>query len=154
MVVIISAEDLPSSVTEGLDPDLLDLLIAGANARATRVAPCLGEEPTADQLAEARMVLVGAVQRWAEAGAGAYQQQTAGPFSVSYDTRQRTGFNLWPSEVTDLQAICAGDAEVKKAFMIDLTTPADVATGVDPNGTGIDFSDRPDLQFQYGWPGA
>jgi hypothetical protein len=103
---IIKVEDLP----EGLrSKDLVADMVAGANAKASRVAPCLDSTdppPTAGQLAEAKLILLGAVKRWCEAGAGAFQQQTAGPFSVSTDTRQRSGYNLWPSEIEALQALC------------------------------------------------
>lgn len=154
MVAIITAEDLPQSVRDRTDTALLAAMVAGANARATRVAPCLAATeppPTDDQIAEARLVLIGAVQRWADAGAGAYQQQTAGPFSVSYDTRQRSGFNLWPSEIGDLEAICAADATARKAFMIDQVSPtysADDTVVID--GQVVSLTDRPDLWMQYG----
>ncbi|HJR88822.1 MAG TPA: hypothetical protein VJ782_01515, partial [Aeromicrobium sp.] len=76
--------------------------------------------PTTDQLAEAKLILLGAVKRWAEAGAGAFQAQTAGPFGVTVDTRQRTGFNLWPSEITSLQDICkVSDDNSGKAYAVD-----------------------------------
>lgn len=104
---IITTGDLPVALRTN---ELAAMLVAGANGKAARVAPCListDPAPSADQLAEAKMVLVGAVKRWAEAGSGALQSQTAGPFGVTLDTRQRTGFNLWPSEISDLQAICA-----------------------------------------------
>ena len=74
-------------------------------------------------MAEAKLVLLGAVKRWVEAGAGSFTQQTAGPFSVSTDTRQRTGFNLWPSEIQALQAICADGPVGRQAFSVD-TAPA------------------------------
>jgi hypothetical protein len=103
-------------------------MLAGANAKASRVAPCLTWDgtdttkpaPTADQLAEARLVLIGAVRRWVEAGSGALQQETAGPFSISLDTRQKSsGYNLWPSEIEQLQAICAnGTTNSSGAFSI------------------------------------
>jgi hypothetical protein len=122
---IIQVTDLPASLQT---TELVDAMVAGANAKASRVAPCLASAdpaPTADQIAEARLILLGAVKRWAEAGAGAFQQQTAGPFSVTTDTRQRTGFNLWPSEIEALQEICraAGPAP---AFSID-TAPGCVS---------------------------
>src|SRR5688572_16932858 len=97
-------------------------MVAGANAKASRVAPCLASTdpaPSDDQLAEAKLVLVGAVRRWAETGSGAYQAQQAGPFGVTVDTRQRTGFNLWPSEIEDLQEICSsGTTASSGAFSI------------------------------------
>lgn len=122
-MAIIVINDLPVAIRSA---ELVDVMLAGANARAARVAPCLvavtdadagTTAPTADQLAEAKLVLIGAVKRWVEAGAGAFQQQTAGPFSVSTDTRQRTGYNLWPSEITQLQDICKNEGS--GAFSVD-----------------------------------
>ena len=123
MADIIAVNDLPSAIQS---VDTVELMVAGANARAARVAPCLagesGDEPTEDQLAEAKLVLVGAVVRWAQAGAGALQSQSAGPFSQTVDTRQRTGYNLWPSEIEQLQAICASEDASTSAFSITPTT--------------------------------
>ena len=123
MAEIITEADLPVKVRDSVDVSDLDLMVAGANAKASRVAPCLagtGETaPTTDQLAEARLVLVGAIKRWTEAGSGAVTQQTAGPFSQTLDTRQRTGYNLWPSEIEQLQAICKTDGASRRAFSVD-----------------------------------
>ncbi len=135
MAVIIEVTDLPTAIQS---VELVEAMVDGANAKASRVAPCLtwADEdedhpaPSADQLAEAKLVLIGAVKRWAEAGAGAYSQQAAGPFSVSVDTRQRAGFNLWPSEIEGLQAICSSSDD-GRAFEID-TMPEDAGVyGVD-----------------------
>jgi hypothetical protein len=115
---IIQVSDLPTSLQSA---ELVDAMVAGANAKASRVAPCLASTdppPTVDQLAEAKLVLLGAVKRWIEAGAGSFQQQTAGPFSVTTDTRQRSGFNLWPSEIEALQALCR-DSDPPGAFSVD-----------------------------------
>lgn len=180
MATLIIVGDLPTALQSA---DMIGTMVAGANAKASRVAPCLtdptstewaattayaeGDQvkladgefvevtvagtsgaivpvvpvgiddtvaddsvtwkrigPTTDQLAEAKLVLLGAVKRWAEAGAGAWQQQQAGPFGVTTDTRQRTGFNLWPSEIEALQDICAlSDDNSGKAFAID-TAPS------------------------------
>ena len=124
MAVIITVSDLPASIQTN---ELVDALVDGANAKASRVAPCLtwdgtveGEaEPTADQLAEARLVLIGAVKRWVETSGGALQSQTAGPFGIQVDTRQKSGFNLWPSEIESLQDICAKNTDGGGAFAID-----------------------------------
>jgi hypothetical protein len=113
---IITEDDLPSSITVD---ELVETMIAGANAKASRVAPCLTWDgtvedepvPSADQLAEAKLVLVGAVKRWVEAGSGALQSENVGPFGYTVDTRQRVGYNLWPSEINQLQEICASGAE-------------------------------------------
>lgn len=127
MATIIVVADLPTALQSA---EMVDAMVAGANAKASRVAPCLTWDgstedqpaPSADQLAEAKLVLIGAVKRWAEAGSGALQTQQAGPYGVTVDTRQRTGFNLWPSEITTLQDTCATGGEAK-AFSID-TAPS------------------------------
>lgn len=117
MAVIISPSDLPDSITSAIDEKELVLMLDGLNARAARLAPCLAiTEPA--PLAEAKLVLYGAIKRWKDAGAGAFQQQTSGPFGVTIDTRQRGGYNLWPSEITQLQDICKTGGE-NKAFDID-----------------------------------
>jgi hypothetical protein len=114
---IITKADLPESIRS---VELIDTMVAGANAKAKRIAPCFTSTdpvPTEDQYAEAALILVGAIRRWVDAGSGALQQQTAGPFSQTLDTRQRPGYNLWPSEIEALQAICA--TEKSGAFSID-----------------------------------
>ncbi|MBM0203192.1 hypothetical protein JNW90_09155 [Micromonospora sp. STR1s_5] len=118
MAEIIQVTDLPTALQSA---ELIAAMVAGANAKASRVAPCLASTdplPTADQLAEAKLILIGAVKRWSEAGSGAFQQQTAGPYSVTTDTRQRSGFNLWPSEIEALQALCRTSGPAS-AFSVD-----------------------------------
>lgn len=132
MAEIIAVTDLPTAIQS---VEMVADMVAGANARASRVAPCLTWDgsiedqpaPSADQLAEAKLVLLGAVKRWAEAGSGALQSQQAGPFGQTLDTRQRTGFNLWPSEITDLQAICATDSTTREAFSLDTVSTSGLA---------------------------
>lgn len=120
MTDVITSGDLPADVVTSVDAALLASMIAGANAKATRVAPCLAGVPSDDQTAEAKLVLIGAVTRWAEAGAGAFTQQTAGPFSQTTDTRTRSGYNLWPSEITQLQDVCA-DGKAAGAFSFQVS---------------------------------
>lgn len=118
MAEIITAEDLPNDVASKA---MSDMWVDGANARASRVAPCLIADdppPTDDQLAEAKLVLVGAIIRWSQAGSGSFQSENIGPLSYSVDTRQRGGFNLWPSEITQLQDICR-DGSKPTAFAVD-----------------------------------
>lgn len=139
MAEIITSADLPAAIQ---GDESVDLWVDGANAKATRVAPCLAgtgdDAPTADQLAEAKLVLVGAVKRWAEAGSGAATQQTAGPFSLSTDTRQRSGYNLWPSEIEQLQGLCASDDSSGRAFEIDTLPSSAGVYGVDYWWSGPD----------------
>lgn len=125
MAEIIQVTDLPTALQGA---ELVTVMVAGANAKASRVAPCLTwdgseesePEPSEAQLAEAKLVLIGAVKRWHESGSGAVQQQTAGPFGVSVDTRQQSrGYNLWPSEIVELQAICKSDDDSPGVFAVD-----------------------------------
>jgi hypothetical protein len=119
---IVGPGDLPDDVSSSL---LASMWIDGANAKAARVAPCLvatDPAPTEDQLAEARLILAGAVIRWSQAGSGEVSTLTAGPYGMGVDTRQRTGFNLWPSEITQLQDICR-DGGKSQAFSVDTVRP-------------------------------
>lgn len=116
MAELLTLDDLPSSFSR-IEVGELDIMLAGANAKALRVAPCLVDGTDAVR-AEARLVLLGALKRWSEAGSGAKQTETAGPFSQTIDTRQRTGYNLWPSEIENLQSLCA-DASTGKVFAVD-----------------------------------
>lgn len=121
MAEIITADDLPADVASHA---MSSVWVDGANARASRVAPCLADaEVTDDQVAEAKLVLIGAVIRWSQAGSGALQSQTAGPFGVTLDTRQRGGFNLWPSEISQLQDICRNGSD-SQAFSVDTVSSA------------------------------
>ena len=120
MAEIITLGDLPMSIQNA---ELIDVMIAGANAKASRVAPCLvstDTPPSANQLAEAKLIIIGAVRRWVEAGSGALQAQTAGPFGMTVDTRQKSsGFNLWPSEIKGLQEVCSSGTNASSgAFSI------------------------------------
>lgn len=124
MTEIIKSTDLPDGIASNA---MSDTWVNGANARASRVAPCLAATvpgPTQDQLAEAKLILIGAVIRWSQAGSGALQSQTAGPFGITFDTRQRGGFNLWPSEITQLQDICKNGSE-SKAYSVDTVSCGD-----------------------------
>lgn len=113
MVEIIEASDVPAALTAGIDDDQLSLMLAGLNARAIRVAPCLGASdpfPSDDQIAEARLVLISALTRWITDGTSAISNTVIrGPFEHTATPQQptrTTGYRLWPSEISDLQAIC------------------------------------------------
>jgi len=141
---IITVDDLPAAIQSD---EMVAVLVAGANAKAARVAPCLASTdpaPTEGQVAEAKLVLIGAVRRWVQAGSGALQQQTAGPFGMTVDTRQRTGYNLWPSEIEALQAICSDGGE-KKAFSVD-TAP--VLEGCGPYWWGYETTDGSRIYYE------
>ena len=97
-------------------------MIDDALALAAWVAPCiLTEEFTYE--AAAKAILRGAILRWHEAGSGAMQSQTAGPFAMSVDNRQQRRGMFWPSEIEQLQELCRDGDTSTQAFTID-TTPA------------------------------
>jgi hypothetical protein len=56
--------------------------------------------------------------RWNEAGSGARSSQTAGPFGETIDTTVARRGMYWPSEITNLQAICSGGVK-SGAFSYD-----------------------------------
>lgn len=124
-MALIEDGDLPQKVVAQLEDDQLTTMLAGLNAKASRVAPCLKDTTDEGLIAEAKLILMGVVSRWAEAGAGAFTQkmETTGPMTnmVTVDTKQRTGYNLWPSEIAQLQDLCrtAGTS----AFTVD-TAPS------------------------------
>lgn len=123
---IIAKTDLPTEVQARTT---VDLMVDGANGQAKRVAPCLFEDgdtaPASSQLSEARLLLLGAIIRWTQQGAGGVGQQSAGPFMVGAIPSQATGYRLWPSEITQLQEICSGIAPATLGSI-------DTAPGVDP----------------------
>lgn len=102
--VQLSATDLQLFVP-ALSTEKADEMIAGAIARAARVAPCILADSFPNDAA-AKDIIRGALIRAAEAGSGAVQQKTTGPFATTIDTRtpQRTLF--WPTEITELQELC------------------------------------------------
>lgn len=115
-------------------------MIADATALAVLAAPCLADTDednplTAAQVAAAKAVLRAAVLRWNDAGAGARTQETVGPFSQSLDTSQPRRGMFWPSEITQLQDVCAG-ADSTGAYSVD-TAPS--LCGVHAEICGINF---------------
>ncbi len=95
-----------------IDADKAQAMIDDAEAQASLAAPCLTSPDDLDdhQRAAVKAILRGAILRWNDSGSGAYQQQTTGPFSVSYDTRQTRRSLFWPSEIDQLQSICTAIA--------------------------------------------
>jgi hypothetical protein len=82
-------------------------MIEDALALAATIAPCLLEPDFAHDGA-ARAILRGAILRWHEAGTGAMQTQTAGPFGYTLDNRQQRRGLFQPSEIEQLQGLCKG----------------------------------------------
>ena len=104
-------------------------MVADAEAQAILIAPCLPGlltvpvDETAEalalrtaKLAAVKSILRGAILRWEDAGTGVITQQTVGPFGQQIAPQPRRSM-FWPSELKQLQDICAGTAS--KAFSVD-----------------------------------
>lgn len=118
----LTATDLAPFVD--VEPAKAVQMIEDATALATLAAPCLGATPSSlsdPQVAAVKAILRGAILRWVDAGSGAFQTRAENigsyGYSEGYDTRQARRGMFWPSEITQLQAICGGrDAQ---AFTVD-----------------------------------
>lgn len=128
MGTFLSPDDLAPFAT--IDAGKADEMIADAEALAIAVAPCLGDaevELADHQAAAVKAVLRAAILRWNDSGTGAMSMETAGPFSVQYDTRQPRRSLFWPSEIDQLQAICvaATGGGSGGAFSVDTVSTTD-----------------------------
>lgn len=123
--VTITPDDLAPFAS--IPDEKAEAMIADALAMAGLVAPCITDEDFAHPDA-AKAVIRGAILRWHEAGTGAVQQQTAGPYGQTLDTRQPRRSMFWPSEIEQLQSMCATDGS--GAFSID-TVPSAVIIHAD-----------------------
>ena len=103
-----------------IDATKADAMIADAEAMAMLAAPCITAVGFANLLA-VKAILRGAVLRWNDAGTGAVQAQTAGPFGQTLDTRQERRGMFWPSEIVQLQSLCM--APQGRAFSVSLAGP-------------------------------
>lgn len=121
MAELLTLDDLTPFAPD-IDPDKALAMIDDATALALRVAPCLSSDDF--EFADAaKAILRGAILRWNDSGSGALSQQGAGPFQVTYDTRQERRSLFWPSEIDQLQDLCRDGDLQGAAFTID-TTPA------------------------------
>lgn len=98
-------------------------MISDAVAQAVLAAPCLLDEGNVPEhlAAAVKSVLRRAILRWNDTGSGAYQSETIGGYAVVQDTRQQPRSLLWPSEIEQLQQVCAAvnGPTAGKAFSID-----------------------------------
>ena len=106
--VSITVADL-TPFSPNIDEAKAQAMIDDALALAARVAPCINDDSFAYPEA-AKAILRGAILRWDEAGTGALQAQTAGPFGQTIDTRQQRRGMFWPSEISDLIALCSSSS--------------------------------------------
>ena len=115
----------PDDLTPFADiPDVkAQAMIDDAMALAARVAPCILAADFAFPDA-AKAIIRGAILRWNEAGTGALQAQQAGPFGQTVDTRQQRRGMFWPSEISDLAALCS---ESSTSYTTSLAGPDPLA---------------------------
>lgn len=114
---ILVPSDLEAFVDD-LGPVKAAAMVADATAMAALVAPCISDADF-PHVAAARAILRGAVVRWVEAGSGALQSTTTGPFGATVDTRQARRGMFFPSEIEQLQSLCAQSRRTGKAFDLD-----------------------------------
>ena len=102
-------------------------MIDDALAIARRVAPCIVEDDF-EHAGAARATLRQAILRWNDQGTGAVTQHGAGPFQQTIDTRERRRGLFFPSEIAELQELCAtsdgGAFDIDTAGAVDLTSHA------------------------------
>lgn len=128
MGTFITPDDL--SPFASIEDAKAEAMIADAEAQAILTAPCLPtltvvpDDETPEQeaarlakLAAIKSILRSSILRWNDSGSGAVQSQQAGPFGQTLDTRvQRRGM-FWPSEIDQLESMCASASS--GAFSID-----------------------------------
>lgn len=105
MAVSITVGDVKVFVP-GAEDGQVSALITGAVARATEIAPCLASDDF-DKEDAAKAIIVEAIVRRLEAGAGSLSLQQAGPFQQAIDTRTSPRTLFWPAEIVELQSLCA-----------------------------------------------
>lgn len=120
---IITTDDLAPFAN--IETSKAQAMISTALARAARVAPCINDSTLSVDHAEAfKGILRDAILRWNEAGSGALQQQSAGPFGMTVDTRTPRRGLFWPSEIDEMQAICKDHAGVESSTGAFSITPS------------------------------
>lgn len=117
MATFLTVDDLLLFVPD-MNPARAQQMIDDATALAVLAAPCIDDVGFANSAA-VKAILRDAILRRHEAGSGALQQQSAGPFAATYDTRQERRGLFWPSEIRQLQSLCPAGS----AFTVSLATP-------------------------------
>jgi hypothetical protein len=102
-----------------IDEAKAQAMIDDAHAQAAQAAPCLKDSTDEDVLAAAKSILRGAVLRWNDFGVASYQVQSLGPNGLQVDTGRGRSTLLWPSEINELQKLCATAADDAGIFSID-----------------------------------
>lgn len=109
-----------------IPPDKAQAMCDDAMALAAMYAPCI-LDPRFEYEAAATAIIRGAILRWNAADTGAITAQTAGPFSVQVDSGVRRNGMYTPTEIEQLQALCAdpnAQSGVGTAWGYDTVPPA------------------------------
>jgi hypothetical protein len=127
VAVSITPDDLAPFASIAVDK--AQAMIDDALAMAALVAPCINDADFAFNDA-AKAIIRGAVLRWNDAGTGVLQQQGAGPFQQTIDTRQTRRQLFWPSEIEQLRKLCetSSGAFGIDTLSTDVTWHADVCS--------------------------
>lgn len=101
-----------------IDPAKAEAMIEDAEAMALLTAPCLSDLEAEDpKRGSVKAVARTAILRWNDAGTGAIQQVSSGPFQQSAQPQARRAM-FYPSEIEHLRNLCKGGSN-GKAFAID-----------------------------------
>lgn len=114
MGTFIGPDDLAPFAT--IDATKAAAMIEDAEAMAQEAAPCIAESGFAKQAA-VKAILRSAILRWNDTGNGAVTTQSALGYSQTVDTSNPRRSLFWPSEIDQLQKLCATGGG--KAFDID-----------------------------------
>src|SRR5699024_6958465 len=126
-------------------------MIEDAEAQVILTAPCLASlhdapaDETPEQMAQrlakiaaVKAMLRAAILRWDEAGTGAIQTETTGPFTQSIQQSSRRSM-FWPVEIESLRDVCTSGGN-GEAYTVD-TAPSHLAVG--PRVWGYEVGNRP-----------
>lgn len=94
-----------------------EAMIEDAEAMAKEVAPCITDTAFTKQAA-VKAILRAAILRWNDAGSGAKVTQAALGYSQTIDTSTSRKGLFWPSEIEQLQKLCAPEGG-GKAYNVD-----------------------------------
>ena len=134
--VSLSPSDLEPFAT--IDTAKANAMIADALAMAELVAPCITDDEFAYEAA-AKAILRGAILRWHDSGSGAVSQQVAGPFQQVLDNRQPRRSLFWPTEIEQLEKLCADTTGGGAAWSYDTAPMGDVHADVCALNLGAEY---------------
>lgn len=143
--VTLTPDDLNPFLDSPIPVERAVLMIEDAIAIAATVAPCIATDAFT-KVSAAKAIIRGAILRWHIAGNGSTTTQQAGSFSQTMSTPRKGMF--WPSEITDLQALCSTGGS--GAFSIDTVGTGSIHADICSLGFGATYcSCGADLTLGY-----